>query len=87
MVDVFSSCSLPMYCSDVDCGVLCAVVGVGSMSCIFFLMTIMTMHGDMMMLGVWCANGVRMVCEECAKNIIHVEACVGMYVGMLASPV
>ena len=57
------------------------------MSCIFFfLMTIMTMHGDMMMLGVWCANGVRMLCEECAKNIIHVEACVGMYVGMLASP-
>jgi hypothetical protein len=56
-----------MYCSDVDCGVLCAVVGggVGSMSCIFFfLMTIMTMHGDMMMLGVWCANGVRMVCDE-----------------------
>ena len=50
-------------------------------------MTIMTMHGDMMMLGVWCANGVRMLCEECAKNIIHVEACVGMYVGMLASPV
>ena len=47
----------------------------------------MTMHGDMMMLGVWCANGVRMLCEECAKNIIHVEACVGMYVGMLASPV
>ena len=45
-------------------------------------MTIMTMHGDMMMLGVWCANGVRMVCEECAKNIIHVEACVGMYVGI-----
>jgi hypothetical protein len=50
--------------STVVCCVLWWVVGVGSMSCIFFLMTIMTMHGDMMMLGVWCANGVRMVCEE-----------------------